>query len=173
MRVGSAKQPLGFTSGSCSHKDHTNPCNWHFLQMTLNTEFGSNNKPGRGISSLILIRSAHVLVGYETYEPTQPSITPSFHSHCQPGLSFYAMPRMIMLLFSPLLTFGGSAMAQVSLFGGNQVQLFRTLELSRACTVALSTPLRCPSLVQSLSYPDYALGELHKATGGKIIIINS
>lgn len=61
-------------------------------------------------------------------------------------------------------------MAQVSLFGGNQVQLFRTLELSRACTVALSTPLRCPSLVQSLSYPDYALGELQKATGGKIII---
>jgi len=60
---------------------------------------------------------------------------------------------------SALLALGGPAVAQVSLFGGHQVQLFRTVELTRACAVALNTPLRCPPVVQSLSYPDYTLSE--------------
>ncbi|TDZ23421.1 LysM domain-containing protein [Colletotrichum orbiculare MAFF 240422] len=67
------------------------------------------------------------------------------------------MAAKTKLLVWALLAFGGPVTAQVNLFGGNQVQLFKTLELSRACAVALNTPLRCPTMVQSLSYPDYTL----------------
>lgn len=57
----------------------------------------------------------------------------------------------------------GSA-AALQLINGKQVQIFVNTAISRNCIVALNTELRRPPVVQSLTYPDYALS-MHGGSG--------